>query len=104
MFGHAIMTILAYTANFFFCGEALVNTTGNLAQTILNFLVFNTCEELPAFASVILFVIFPLPWFFVLAGLLIPVIAGASANPIVGTIIGVALIIAIAGLVVSFIV
>lgn len=102
MFGHAIMLILAYTAQFFFCEAALVNTSDNLFNIILQFFTFTSCMELPVFASVILFVLLPLPWLIYAVSLLIPLISGLLSNTVVGTIVGVGFAVTLVTLLVTY--
>lgn len=75
------------------CGTALTDQSDpNWLDKIAAFLSFSGCTGLPAWMSFLVVLIVGGGAVFLLGSLIVPVLAGAASNAIVGTIIGIALI------------
>ena len=79
--------------------------SGNLFDIIVGFLTFSpTCDGgLSWVATLLISLIVYVPGLFILASLLIPVLAGVSSNSIVGTIVSIAVIVAFVALITTWV-
>lgn len=104
LIGYGILTALAFTASAFLCGgDELETDSGNVFTQIGNFLMFQSCSDIPAWASGIMFLTFVFPWIIFAIYLLLPAIGGLLANPIVGSIVGIAFVGIIVGVFVAYV-
>jgi hypothetical protein len=85
------VTAFVFIARALLCnGEAPQDN--NLFQTIVNFAAFQGCAGLHPLMGFALFVVFTLPWLFIGVTLVLPLATGLLANPIAGTIAGIAVV------------
>lgn len=85
------------------CGDQLTST-GDFISQLTSLLGYTTCAGIPAWLEWALSLFIVLPGLMILASWIIPVLAGAASNSIVGTIISVAVIVTIVGLVTTWLV
>lgn len=85
--GHALLTGLAYLAQFFMFDSATPSTSGNAISVIARFVVFQNLGGLPDWFGFLLFLIFPLPWFIFAITLILPLFNNAITGVVAGALI-----------------
>lgn len=93
------LSALMFVSKSFICSGELPGNNGNLFDFLQALLGFGGCAGVSSEFQFLLALIMWVPGLILIGQFVVPIVAGASANPIVGTIIGVTLLTGIIALI-----
>jgi hypothetical protein len=93
-------TVIVHLTTFFICDASDFDTDGGAFENIVRHSTFQSCGQLEEWIQWTMFFLFTFVWLLIGVVLVLPLATGLLANPIAGTIAGLAVV----ALIVSFIV
>lgn len=85
----------AFTANLLICGGELADQSGTFLDDVLALIGFSACDGIPSWVNFAIGLFIIIPAVIILSQVLGPLMAGAFANPVIGTILALASIVSI---------